>query len=177
MPSGQYSVSRLAAYALTVDVGAFRDKLGGWVLVGPPGDATDDDWSFKTGSVNAIQDGTDLIVLDGNYEVYPLRKAANGPFASTLLIGRADSNDICIPDLGISKLHARIFLEGNELLIEDANSSNGTVLEAHVLTEGERQPLQDGNYVTFGNRQFCLLSPERFYGILRKYAGEPVEEH
>ena len=176
MPSGPYSVSRLAAFALTVDAAAFREKLGGWVLVGPPGETNEEEWAFKTGSVNAIQDGTDLIVLDSNYEVYPLRKATDGPFASTLLVGRADSNDICIQDLGISKLHASIFLEDGALAIEDANSSNGTVLEAHVLTDGERKPLQDGNYVTFGNRQFCLLSPERFYGILRKYAGEPMEE-
>ncbi|HAT71664.1 MAG TPA: hypothetical protein DCS63_02480 [Elusimicrobia bacterium] len=64
-------------------------------------------------------------------------------------IGRLKENEICIEDTALSRYHARIFFEGNDVIIEDMNSANGTFLAAlrgggarkitrHVLKDGDR---------------------------------------
>jgi len=57
-------------------------------------------------------------------------------------IGRDASNDLFLNDRGVSRQHARIFLENRRLLVEDLNSSGGTYLndrelsKPHLLTDG-----------------------------------------
>jgi hypothetical protein len=46
-----------------------------------------------------------------------------------LTIGRADSNTFAIPDnVQLSSVHCRIYLSGEQLCVEDLNSTNGTYL-------------------------------------------------
>ncbi len=48
----------------------------------------------------------------------------------TLSIGREEHNDIIVPfDSRVSRRHARIELDGDQLCITDLNSRNGTYLE------------------------------------------------
>ena len=64
-------------------------------------------------------------------------------------IGRLKENEICLEDTALSRYHARIFFEGNEVIIEDMNSANGTFLAGirgggarkitrHVFKDGDR---------------------------------------
>lgn len=67
-----------------------------------------------------------------------------------LAIGRAGDNDLQIDDLAVSDHHARLYAEGDKLLIEDLDSLNGTfVNDARV----QRATLRDGDSIQVGKHQ------------------------
>jgi pSer/pThr/pTyr-binding forkhead associated (FHA) protein len=67
---------------------------------------------------------------------YPLEK-------SEIFIGRDLANDITINDPEVSRRHVRIFLQGNQFVLEDLGSTNGTMVNGqrlmgpYVLRSGE----------------------------------------
>ena len=75
------------------------------------------------------------------------------PFSqTTIAFGRATDNDIVLDDAQVSRYHATLRLEGNEVIIEDLNSMNG------VLVNGERiqgpHVLQPTETITIGTSVF-----------------------
>ena len=82
-----------------------------------------------------------LFVVDGAaLQVVPL------PAAGTLAIGRASKCDVVIDAGSVSRHHANLLI-GPDVEIEDAGSSNGTVVDNRKLPAGERARLTVG--VTF----------------------------
>lgn len=74
-------------------------------------------------------------------------------------IGRLGSNDICLEDPFVSRHHCIIRNEGDEYMIEDLHSANGTYLY------GERvnvRSLKEGYLIAIGISQFVfkLQNPE-----------------
>lgn len=72
------------------------------------------------------------------------------PLKDTVGIGRADSNTIVLKDAKTSRQHAQIQQHGNEFVLVDLNSSNGTFvngdrIEEHVLKNNDE--IQIGDYV------------------------------
>ncbi|MGE5235837.1 MAG: SpoIIE family protein phosphatase [Acidobacteriota bacterium] len=57
-----------------------------------------------------------------------------------LRFGRDPSCDVVIPDLTVSRRHARLGWEGDELLIEDLGSSGGTFLNGDRVQRGVVRP-------------------------------------
>ena len=53
----------------------------------------------------------------------------------TITIGRSNSNDIYINNLGVSKKHATITCKNGSYFIEDLNSTNGTLLNNEPITK------------------------------------------
>ena len=68
--------------------------------------------------------------------------------AETCCIGRHLSNQVRIPEGGVSRYHARITWLGNAHAIEDLASSNGTWVKGRRVT---RAVLADGDLVQFGS--------------------------
>ncbi len=64
------------------------------------------------------------------------------------VIGRSRRTDVCLPDDGVSREHAKIRSHGGQVVIEDLGSRNGT------LINGERvhgtAPLKDGDKIQVG---------------------------
>jgi len=52
-----------------------------------------------------------------------------------VLLGRHPDCDIIILDKGVSRRHTRIFRQGNQLIISDENSTNGTFLNDQRINE------------------------------------------
>ena len=52
---------------------------------------------------------------------------------SETTIGRAPGCGVVIDDARVSKLHARVFHSGGRWVVEDLGSTNGTLLNDHVL--------------------------------------------
>jgi len=52
----------------------------------------------------------------------------------TLTIGRAQDNDIVLDDPQVSRYHARVARRGNEIIIEDLGSTNGTLVNGRLIT-------------------------------------------
>lgn len=50
-----------------------------------------------------------------------------------LRIGRQDGNDLILTEGGVSRQHARVFLEGGKVLLEDLNSANGTYVDGERI--------------------------------------------
>lgn len=59
-------------------------------------------------------------------------------------LGRAEDNELVLPDAGVSRKHARIKHEGSILLIEDLGSGNGVWFRGNRV---ERMDLKDGDQV------------------------------
>jgi hypothetical protein len=89
---------------------------------------------------------------------------------NTLSIGRFHEGSDVVPDvdlrpfdaekLGVSRQHVFIKLEGDNLVVVDNKSSNGTVLNGQVLAPGQSHPLRHGDELVLGALalQVALLS-------------------
>src|SRR5450759_558710 len=77
-----------------------------------------------------------------------------------IVIGREDAVSNIYPDVdltphggeegGVSRLHARIFVENGQYMLEDENSTNFTFLNRQRLAAKTPTPLQDGDEVKLG---------------------------
>jgi tetratricopeptide (TPR) repeat protein len=74
-----------------------------------------------------------------------------------LSIGRAEDNDLQLPDPKVSRHHARIHREGANFILTDLGSANGTLIDGvrlsapHALKQGER--------FTIGSADLTYLEP------------------
>ncbi len=133
----------------------------GWRLLGPPSIRLIEDDSAKAGTFRieaTVVEGMDaeaeqagphtslmqmstgqeseLVVVGSKRRPYPLSKDA-------LSIGRLDSCDVVLSDAGVSRRHAEVRREGDEWVVVDLNSTNGTVVNGrpvrrHRLAQGDR---------------------------------------
>jgi len=79
---------------------------------------------------------------------------------SELLIGRSDPVRNVFPDVdltlhggeisGVSRMHARLEMQGAEKTIEDLNSTNYTFLNRQKLEPGQRYPIHPGDEIRLG---------------------------
>src|SRR5437660_8072410 len=95
---------------------------------------------------------------------YPDRAAEHFPINRLrVTIGRSARNDLCIPDPFASRVHAEVRSEGDEYLLQDLGSANGTlyngsVLEKQVtLTRGGRIQIGETEII-FNDSPFPLSS-------------------
>jgi serine phosphatase RsbU (regulator of sigma subunit) len=66
-----------------------------------------------------------------------------------ILIGRSSKNDLVLPDLSLSRVHAEIYRHGDHFLVKDAGSKNGTLLnDQQVVTP---TVLRKGDRITLGS--------------------------
>ncbi|HEU4398109.1 MAG TPA: DUF3662 and FHA domain-containing protein [Actinomycetota bacterium] len=73
--------------------------------------------------------------------VYPLG-------AAELSIGRSDQSDIALSDPGVSRNHARVLREGDDFIVEDLRSTNGTEVNGQPV---RRRRLADGDVIKLAN--------------------------
>jgi predicted component of type VI protein secretion system len=67
---------------------------------------------------------------------------------STLSIGRAEANDICVEDRQLSRFHARIAFENGSWAVTDLSSKNGTSVNGRAV---DRAVLQHGDLLQMGD--------------------------
>jgi len=91
---------------------------------------------------NAVT-GAELTVETGS--LAGMRFLLDRPLIS---IGRSEENDISIEDPMVSKNHCRIITQGDNFLIEDLGSSNGTVVNGQQVNT---YMLQDGDKLFLGD--------------------------
>lgn len=79
---------------------------------------------------------TRLVVTEG-----PLSGTTIPLASSAILIGRAASCTLVLDDDYSSSRHARIFPQGEQWVVEDLGSTNGTTVGGHQLTEPTILPI------------------------------------
>jgi pSer/pThr/pTyr-binding forkhead associated (FHA) protein len=163
----ELTVRELVRRAARISRESFVAQLGPYVFIGPSTpQPTNQAWSFETRHGAAKGETNPLHTLLASV-AYPVRKkkADRAVFESTVLIGRTDSNDICIRDPSVSKLHARISTK--DLTLTDAGSSNGTFVDEVRLGPSDAIPLKVNQHLRFGDRSFTVYSTSGLYGVLK----------
>ncbi|MCM1272582.1 MAG: FHA domain-containing protein [Clostridium sp.] len=78
-------------------------------------------------------------------------------YSDTIVIGRGKrESDYRLPTNQISRIHACIYKQGNEIIIKDADSTNGTFLNYERLGQGEGRILRQGDIISFANEEFFV---------------------
>ncbi len=67
--------------------------------------------------------------------------------AARFVIGRAPSNDLCLPDPRVSRQHTEFVWEGERYHVQDCGSINGTFVNGERLPSGSRRMLKDGDEI------------------------------
>lgn len=88
--------------------------------------------------------------------------------APQFTIGRGDGNSLCLPDQSISRYHAEIIRLGNDFLLRDLGSTNGSFVNDDRVSE---QLLNDGDTIRFGNSGSKLV-----FKVSREKERAPVRE-
>ncbi len=88
--------------------------------------------------------------LNGLHQPLELTKQA-------YLVGRDEQADIFLDDEAVSRRHASIERVGNQYLIQDLQSTNGTYLNEHLVEQGL---LQSGDRVRFGKQIFKFVASD-----------------
>jgi hypothetical protein len=68
--------------------------------------------------------------------------------SAELTIGRGENAGITLADPGISRMHARVVREGDDFVVEDLGSTNGTEVNGQLI---KRRRLADGDRVRLGS--------------------------
>jgi hypothetical protein len=86
-----------------------------------------------------VQAPASLVLVQGGQPIrsWPLA-------ASELTIGRAEQSDIPLADPGVSRNHARVVREGDDFIVEDLRSTNGTEVNGQPI---RRRRLANGDLV------------------------------
>ncbi|MBF0358047.1 MAG: FHA domain-containing protein [Magnetococcales bacterium] len=84
-----------------------------------------------------------------------------------LTIGRAETNDLCMVDNSISRVHAQIRIAGEgHYFFADTNSRNGSWINGKKLCS-EEVALCEGDKVKIGRFLFTFAFPSTLYNMLR----------
>ncbi len=73
---------------------------------------------------------------------------------SPVIIGRETAASLCIADPSVSRRHSQIEMEGDQFVISDLDSLNGTFINDVPV---KRRTLQHGDRVRIGDSQFLFL--------------------
>lgn len=71
------------------------------------------------------------------------------------VIGRANDNAICIQDTSVSRKHVLIWRQGEEWMVKDLGSGNGTLVNGEMAQED--QVLLDGDVITLGDTELTFV--------------------
>ncbi|MCB0308828.1 MAG: GGDEF domain-containing protein [Bdellovibrionales bacterium] len=72
-----------------------------------------------------------------------------------MLIGRGEHTDVRILSENVSRQHAKIFRKGQDFIVEDLNSTNGTFINTKKVVQST---LRDGDLVLIGNTILKFIS-------------------
>jgi pSer/pThr/pTyr-binding forkhead associated (FHA) protein len=84
------------------------------------------------------------------YEGIVLKEYALG---TGVTIGRLPDNAVIIDNPAVSGHHARVYLDGNQVIVEDLHSTNGTFVNGRPIT---RQVLQHGDELLVGKHHLVF---------------------
>jgi pSer/pThr/pTyr-binding forkhead associated (FHA) protein len=75
-----------------------------------------------------------------------------------ITIGRIEENMLQIEDGSVSSRHAILTLRGDDYILTDIGSTNGTRLNGQDLAPDAEHPLRDGDQIRFGHVETVYLS-------------------
>ena len=74
-----------------------------------------------------------------------------------LTIGkRKEEVDVVLEDMSVSRMHARVLKEGNDIYLEDLNSTNGTYKNGLRLQPYEKRKMESEDEITIGKKELIF---------------------
>src|ERR1700740_1273956 len=73
--------------------------------------------------------------------------------ADKTTIGRVEDNTFQIAEPSVSSHHCEVFLRGNDIVVKDLNSTNGTFINGEKVSES---PLKPGQILRLGQIEIRL---------------------
>lgn len=77
---------------------------------------------------------------DASYEVKPEKSS----------VGRLPDNQIPLPEPSVSSRHCELYAKGDEIVVKDLNSTNGTFINEKQLEAGKEVVLRPGQVLRLG---------------------------
>lgn len=93
------------------------------------------------GTTAGAQQTVNLLLQDGSSRTYTVHEGSN-------IIGRAHEVDLRLPDTGVSREHAEITWNGQDAVLTDLHSTNGTMVNDMAV---DNWLLADGDIITIGH--------------------------
>ncbi len=82
------------------------------------------------------------------------------PVTDAIILGRGIESDICLADARASREHARISQNESHFVLEDLQSSNGTLLRNNKIFPGTMYDLANGDHICIGSTVFAFIDAE-----------------
>ena len=99
--------------------------------------------------------------------VLPMRRAVGSLSADRLSVGRAPGCDLVIVDPSVSKIHGHFTsVTSASAVFTDANSANGTRIDAMMVPRGGTMELKKFHYIVFGRVRLLMVSAAEAYDWL-----------
>ena len=86
------------------------------------------------------------------------------PLNASMLVGRADDANLWLPKESISRQHTRLTPAGDEVLVEDLGSANGTWINGKRISRGQAR---HGDEIRFDTERFQLVVPGQVVPLLK----------
>jgi pSer/pThr/pTyr-binding forkhead associated (FHA) protein len=87
-------------------------------------------------------------------------------------LGRRPYNDVVIDNLAVSGEHAALQMNGNEVMVEDLNSTNGTYVNGKAV---KKQALQNGDTIEVGKYKIKFVNEAEAPGFDKTMLFKPGE--
>ena len=95
--------------------------------------------------------------------------------ADTLTFGREPDNDITLDDTQVSRYHARLLLQDDQVLVEDLGSTNGTMVNGNRITG--QHVMQPADIIGMGSSVFGIKgfsAPSTSQAGVTQVSPEPI---
>lgn len=102
----------------------------------------------------------------GDALCFELRQVEGAP----LKLGRAESNDIILNDMTVSREHLRLALEQGRWVASPGPDAKATLLGGQPLPTGATQPLKPGDVLKVGGLTLSFYDREKFIARVRGLA-------
>ena len=180
--TGERLFEKLAGLARRSVRRKFEEAQAGFFILGKaPEGETGVYLGFSTGSYNiqalkeAQQSGNQPPESSGDpgFFVQRVRKKEGNDWVQWISVGRARNNDVVLRYSSVSKLHARVNIEGlsgatkQQFWLVDLDSANGTAVNGTSLKPSEPCRLNPGDKVRFGEVECRFMDSNQLYDALR----------
>ncbi|WCJ27976.1 SMAD/FHA domain-containing protein [Euphorbia peplus] len=97
--------------------------------------------------------------------------------SNAVTVGRVpDKADMVIPVATVSGIHARIETKGENLLVTDLDSTNGTFINEKRLKPGVVAAVSSGNFITFGDQNLAIFRVSKIVNVVGDSQDKEEEE-
>ena len=177
-------LQQLTEQAKRLPLSAFSERFEGIYLIGRISDNQAMGFATRVGTpshielLKAIKDGQEKI--QNETLLLRVEKSDRNSWKSRISVGRATNNDLIVRHASVSKLHAHFLVQAEnraglrfeQLVLADAGSANGTLVNGRTLEEGEDRSVQVnvGDRILFGEVECELLDAATLHRRLRRLA-------